>query len=103
MTEEEEFERYCLTHIPYGNQCTICVRAEKRNKARRKIKICKPQAIVEDKDSEIVIVKGKSIEVMPDQFGDEELKDKQADHMMNIIRTESSPKIRGRLMQGMQY
>ena len=106
--EEEEFEqwrsdKHCLTHIPYEDQCTICVRAEKRNKACHKTKICKPQAIVEDEDSEIAVVKGKSTETMPDQFGDEELKGKQADHTMNVIRTETSPKIRGRLLLGMQY
>ena len=110
--KEEEFgshcsrfrsDKHCLTHIPYEDQCTIYVRAEKRNKACHETKICKPQAIIEDKDSEIAVVKGKSIETMPDQFGDKELGGKQADHTMNVIRTETSPKIRGRLLQGMQY
>ena len=28
---KEEFERHCLTHLPYRNWCPICVQAKKKN------------------------------------------------------------------------
>ena len=33
----EEFERHCLTHLPYRNWCPICVQAKKANPAHRRV------------------------------------------------------------------
>ena len=33
----EEYERHCLTHLPYRNWCPIIVKAKKRNPAHRRV------------------------------------------------------------------
>jgi len=39
VSTKEEFERHCLTHLPYRNWCPICVQSEKRNSPHRANKI----------------------------------------------------------------
>ena len=34
----EEFDRHCLTHLPYRNWCPICVQAKKKNPSHRRVK-----------------------------------------------------------------
>ena len=34
---KEEFEKHCLTHLPYRNWCPICVQAKKNNPGHYRI------------------------------------------------------------------
>ena len=34
---KEEFEKHCLTHLPYRNWCPICVQAKKNNPGHHRI------------------------------------------------------------------
>ena len=81
---------------------TIC-ESEASNITDRERKTCKQQVIIGDKDFEIAVVEDKSVEIMPDQFCDEELIDKQVNDMLNVIKTDSKPKVCRRLLQDMQY
>ena len=92
-------DKYCLTYIPHGDQCTICVRTEERNRACHDTKIRKPPSIVEERDSEVTVVKGKSTETMPDQFADKRF-ERQASRSRDERhqKGKTSPKIRGRLL-----
>ena len=35
---KEEYDRYCLTHLPYRSWCPICIQAKKKNIAHKKTK-----------------------------------------------------------------
>ena len=34
---KEEFDRHCLTHLPYRSWCPICVQAKRKNTAHRRV------------------------------------------------------------------
>ena len=35
---KEEYDRHCLTHLPYRSWCPICIQAKKKNIAHKKTK-----------------------------------------------------------------
>ena len=77
-----------MIYVQHEDQCTMYVRTEGQNRASHNTETREPPLIVEERDSETTVVKGKSIETMPDQFDDKDLKGYQADHAMNAIRRE---------------